>query len=219
MKDRNMRLLRNSVPTAREWLEALRDVHRVKGMNRRSLVEFVIFKTDLGWVGLAAGVNGTGAKICKVVLPRASKRGVERELHAFGNLLSEVQRSRLPLVNKILREAEDQLVEFLAGRTREINLPVDLSGGTTFQRRVWKALDRIPYGRVRSYKWVAMKVGGSRYARAVGLACGANPVPLAIPCHRVVAHNGSLGGFGGGLALKRRLLTLEGTLRQLGRGR
>lgn len=173
-----------------------------------------IFKTNLGWVGLAAAVNGTGAKIYRVVLPRASKKLVERELHSNRIPPSGVQRTSLR-VNNMLEEAEAQLVEFLAGRTREIDLPVNLSVGTSFQRRVWKVLDRIPYGRVRSYKWVASKVGGSRYARAVGLACGANPVPLAIPCHRVVAHNGSLGGFGGGRSLKRRLLALEGSLARL----
>ncbi len=74
---------------------------------------------------------------------------------------------------------------------------------------------RIPYGRVRSYHWIAAKVGGKKYARAVGNALGANPVPLIVPCHRVVAHDGSLGGFSCGLAVKRKLLDLEGTLKQL----
>jgi O-6-methylguanine DNA methyltransferase len=101
------------------------------------------------------------------------------------------------------------------GARREFTFPVDWSAGTCFQRKVWKAITRIPYGRVRSYQWVAMRVGGKQYARAVGMALGANPVPIVVPCHRIVAHDGSLGGFSGGLPMKRRLLNLEGTLAQL----
>ncbi len=106
-------------------------------------------------------------------------------------------------------------MEFLAGKRHELDFRVDLSSGSAFQRKVWRAALRIPYGRVRSYKWVATRVGGRHYARAVGLALGANPLPIAVPCHRVVAHDGSLGGFSCGLPAKRRLLTLEGTLAQL----
>ncbi len=112
-------------------------------------------------------------------------------------------------------EARTQLIEYLAGERRAFSLPVDMSGGTPFQRRVWRAILRIPYGRVRSYQWVAARVGGKQYARAVGMALGRNPVPIVVPCHRIVAHDGSLGGFTGGLSVKRRLLKLEGTLTQL----
>lgn len=91
-------------------------------------------------------------------------------------------------------------------------MPVDLSSGTGFQRRVWRSIERIPYSRVRSYQWVAARVGGKHYARAVGMALGANPVPLLIPCHRIVAQDGSLGGFSCGLNYKRLLLQLEGSL-------
>ena len=94
-------------------------------------------------------------------------------------------------------------------------MPVDMAAGTTFQRKVWKAIARIPYGRVRSYQWVANRVGGKQYARAVGMALGANPVPIVVPCHRIIARDGSLGGFSCGLPVKRRLLKLEGTLAQL----
>ena len=91
-----------------------------------------------------------------------------------------------------------------------MDLPLDLEDNTPFQVKVWQALRAIPYGRVRSYGWVARKIGKPRAARAVGAACGANPVPLLVPCHRVVAGDGSLGGFSGGLSNKRRLLKLEG---------
>ena len=82
-----------------------------------------------------------------------------------------------------------------------------------FRRKVWKVLKTIPYGRVRSYGWVARKIGTPLGARAVGGACGGNPLPLIIPCHRVVAGDGSLGGFSGGVMTKKRLLRLEGVLR------
>ena len=115
----------------------------------------------------------------------------------------------------IVEEARAQLVAYIAGTRREFSSSVDYSAGTPFQRKVWKAITRIPYGRVRSYQWVAMRVGGKQYARAVGMALGANPVPIVVPCHRIISHDGSLGGFSCGLPLKRRLLSLEGTLNQL----
>lgn len=94
-----------------------------------------------------------------------------------------------------------------------LNLPYDLSAaGTPLQRAVWLAIARIPYGETISYTTLAARVGFPRAIRAVASACGANPVPLAIPCHRVIAKDGTLGGFslGGGLSVKARLLALEG---------
>ena len=90
--------------------------------------------------------------------------------------------------------------------------PLDLAGATPFRRRVWAELRRIPRGSTRSYGEVADELGKRRAARAVGGACGANPVPVLIPCHRVLAANGRLGGFSGGLDWKRRLLAIEGVL-------
>jgi methylated-DNA-[protein]-cysteine S-methyltransferase len=86
---------------------------------------------------------------------------------------------------------------------------LDLFGVTDFQRRVWNAMRKIPYGETRSYKWLAQKVGDSRKARAVGQACGSNPLPILIPCHRVIREDGGLGGFSAGLHIKRKLLKLE----------
>jgi len=88
-------------------------------------------------------------------------------------------------------------------------VPLDLTSGTDFDRAVWRALGRIPAGRTRTYGEVATGIGRPRAARAVGNACGRNPVPVVVPCHRVVAAGG-IGGFGLGLGLKRRLLALEG---------
>ncbi len=98
-------------------------------------------------------------------------------------------------------------------RTPKVTLPpLDLTGGTQFRLRVWPALLRIPRGETRSYGELADELGKRRAARAVGGACGANPIPVLIPCHRVLAAKGGLGGFSGGLEWKRRLLALEGVL-------
>lgn len=90
--------------------------------------------------------------------------------------------------------------------------PLDLSQGTKFRLRVWSELLRIPRGETRSYGEIADDLGKRRAARAVGGACGANPIPVLIPCHRVLAAHGGLGGFSGGLEWKRGLLALEGVL-------
>ena len=108
-----------------------------------------------------------------------------------------------------IRKLAQQLKQYASGKSVRWSVSIDLSSGTDFQRKVWRALTKIPRGETRSYGWVAQKVGKPKDARAVGAACGANPVPVIIPCHRVVAGNGSLGGFGGGLSKKRRLLALE----------
>jgi len=100
--------------------------------------------------------------------------------------------------------------DFLAGRRRELDLPLDLRG-TEFQKKVWAALRRVPYGGTISYAELAARAGHPRASRACGSANGSNPVPLFVPCHRTIASGGKLGGFGGGLELKARLLELERT--------
>ena len=92
-----------------------------------------------------------------------------------------------------------------------VQLPcLDLRGGTVFQQNVWKAIRRIPYGETQSYSQIANSIRNTRAVRAIGSACGANPIPLIIPCHRVLAANHKLGGFSGGISWKKRLLKLEG---------
>jgi O-6-methylguanine DNA methyltransferase len=102
-----------------------------------------------------------------------------------------------------------QLEEYFAGDRRTFDLPLELEG-TDFQRTVWLRLAEIPYGETMSYAELAMMVGRPHAFRAVGQANGANPIPIVLPCHRVVASGGGLGGYGGGLPMKRQLLTLEG---------
>ena len=101
-----------------------------------------------------------------------------------------------------------QLAEYFTGRRRAFDLPLGPEG-TAFQRTVWLALREIPYGETRSYAELARSIGKPRASRAVGLANGANPLPIIVPCHRVIGADGSLTGFGGGLDIKRKLLALE----------
>lgn len=100
----------------------------------------------------------------------------------------------------------------LDGKEPRAAPPLDLRAATSFRRRVWTALRQIPIGSVKTYSEVASAIGSPAAVRAVGGACSANPVPLFIPCHRVVASGGNLGGFSGGLDWKRRLLAVEGTM-------
>ena len=102
----------------------------------------------------------------------------------------------------------DQLKSYFAGERKAFDLPLVLEG-TEFQKKVWTALQDIPYGETVSYKALAQRVGSPKAVRAVGAANGANPIPIIIPCHRVIGNDGSLTGFGGGLPLKKRLLELE----------
>jgi len=115
---------------------------------------------------------------------------------------------------KLPAPLQKQFVRYFSGKPTTFRVSLDLAAGTLFQQKVWRVLCSIPYGQTRSYAWVARKLGKSGAARAVGTACGANPVPIIVPCHRVIASDGTLGGYSGGLAWKRRLLRLEGvTLR------
>jgi methylated-DNA-[protein]-cysteine S-methyltransferase len=101
-----------------------------------------------------------------------------------------------------------QLDEYFAGQRKAFSLQL-VPEGTDFQRAVWSELQNIPYGETISYKDLAHRIGKPKAVRAVGAANGANPIPIIIPCHRVIGHDGSLTGFGGGLPLKQRLLELE----------
>ncbi len=107
-----------------------------------------------------------------------------------------------------LAEARRQLESYFAGKRRTFSLPLS-PRGTPFQRRVWTALEAIPYGETASYGEIAAAIGAPGSARAVGAANGANPLPIVIPCHRVIGADGSLTGYGGGMERKKRLLALE----------
>ena len=102
-----------------------------------------------------------------------------------------------------------QLEDYFAGRRRDFDLPLSPQG-TAFQKKVWNALLNVKYGRTASYADIARSIGNPGGVRAVGLANGRNPIPVIIPCHRVIGSNGTLTGYGGGLDIKRKLLDLEG---------
>ena len=111
----------------------------------------------------------------------------------------------LSSTNKIIKDIK----EYLKGSSVKPPCRFDLKG-TGFQKRVWGALLRIPYGETRTYKDIARVIGNPRVSRAVGSACARNPIPILIPCHRVIASDGGLGGYSGGIEIKKRLLKIEG---------
>ena len=118
------------------------------------------------------------------------------------------RRADAPFAEAPLAEAGRQLADYFAGRRQSFDLPLVLTG-TDFQKSVWTALRTIPFGETRSYAWLAQAIGRPTASRAVGAANGANPLPIIIPCHRVIGSNGALTGFGGGIETKKHLLEHE----------
>ncbi|MGQ9674775.1 MAG: methylated-DNA--[protein]-cysteine S-methyltransferase [Chloroflexota bacterium] len=156
-------------------------------------------ETAFGWVGLVASERGLVA----LEFPLPTRDEVtERLLEVFSDNL-EVDDNAFP-------ELSESLTRYFAGEQVEFNAAVDERLGTPFQRKAWDSVRSIPYGQTMSYGEVARRMGRPGAARAVGSAMRANPVPIVIPCHRVIGSSGTLTGFGGGLDLKRRLLRLEG---------
>jgi methylated-DNA-[protein]-cysteine S-methyltransferase len=115
-----------------------------------------------------------------------------------------------------LDEVRRQLDRYFEGRLHEFDLPLDWQLSKGFRRRALRAIDRIPYGKTRSYTQIATSAGNERAVRAAGTACGSNPIPIVVPCHRVLRGGGGLGGYGGGLPMKEALLEMEGVLDKRG---
>jgi len=113
------------------------------------------------------------------------------------------------LRHPVLVQAQQQLDEYFCGSRKRFTVPLDFVG-TEFQNKVWNALRTIPFGETRSYGEIAEQIGSSKAVRAVGAANGRNPIPVIVPCHRVIGADGTLTGFAGGLEIKARLLALEG---------
>ena len=114
---------------------------------------------------------------------------------------------RLPILARTIKLLD---IYFAGGAINFVEISVQIAYGTEFQQQVWKTIQQIPYGEVRSYQWIADQIGRPKSARSIGNAVGANPVSILIPCHRVIRSNGALGGYGGGVERKRQLLALEG---------
>jgi O-6-methylguanine DNA methyltransferase len=163
------------------------------------MIVWAATKSRVGTIRAAATLRG----VCKITLGR------ETAADFFGWLERHIAHApRKPECRGLVVLALDQIVEYLNGARREFDLPLDLRG-TEFQRRVWATVAGIPYGETRTYADIARAIGKPKAVRAVGAANGANPLPLVVPCHRVLGSDGSLTGYGGGLDVKRQLLEME----------
>jgi methylated-DNA-[protein]-cysteine S-methyltransferase len=166
-------------------------------MHKRLAIGYL--DSPLGELGLAAGEHGL---ICVSL-------GRELDLpHLLNGRHDKGGGKHNPFT--LIEQACDELVEYMLSAREKFETPLDLSSGTEFQRSVWRRLRKVKYGQATSYGELAEAVGRPGAMRAVGNAVGSNPLPIIIPCHRVLAHGGKLGGFSGGLSRKRQLLKLEG---------
>ena len=167
---------------------------------RMTTVTAVFHAPDFGWCGLAGSDRGLG----KIYLPEPDREAL------LGRMRSEFPAALLQdgCFNDVVRE----LLGFFSGAAPAFTCRLDFGPATDFQKKVWQAARAIAYGRVRTYGWLAAKIGNPRAMRAVGAALGRNPFPIIIPCHRVIRSDGGLGGFSAaaGTALKKKLLELEG---------
>jgi methylated-DNA-[protein]-cysteine S-methyltransferase len=128
------------------------------------------------------------------------------------NKLSQSRETIMTFKNtSLIQRTKRQLEEYFSGKRENFYLELD-ARGTEFQKKVWKALEKIPYGKTCSYQDIAQNISQPKAMRAIGMANNKNPIPLIVPCHRVIGKNGDLVGFGGGLELKKKLLDLESSV-------
>ncbi len=169
-------------------------------------LKYILFNTDTGWIGILGSAKG----LLITTLPQGSSH---EALEQLGDRANQATRSPDPF-NDLMERFK------IYFRGQKVGFPdaLDLSGATIFQGEVWEVTRLIPYGETRSYGWVASQIKKPRAARAVGQALGRNPLAIIVPCHRVVASDGKLGGFGGGLEMKRHLLYLEAASINLSKG-
>ncbi len=160
-------------------------------------LKYITFNTDMGWVGILASAQG-------LLDTTSPQRSAQEARQLLGDSVNQATWS--PRLFDALME---RLKVYFSGGKATFPDELDLSGATPFQREVWEATRLIPYGETRSYLWVAEQIKKPKAARAVGQALGRNPLAIIVPCHRVVASDGGLGGFGGGLEVKKHLLYLE----------
>jgi len=156
---------------------------------------YTLFETMLGWMGLTRSEAG----VSRVILPQKSRDDVLRLLEPTN--AQHDKNAFADLARRLIRYFDGEQVDFVD--------KIDLSRATVFEKQVWLAAQSIPCGQTRSYGWIAKRIGKPSAARAVGQALGRNPIPILIPCHRVVRSNGQLGGFSGGIDMKQTLLAIE----------
>jgi methylated-DNA-[protein]-cysteine S-methyltransferase len=160
-------------------------------------VSFDVAETPIGPLLLAVTERG----LCRISFDPEPERETETLARTFGVRVLRVPRELDPV--------RRELDEYFEGRRRGFDLPLDLRGREGFSRDILERLAKVPYGEVTTYKSLAVEAGNPRAARAVGTIMNRNPIPIVLPCHRVVGSNGSLVGYGGGLERKRLLLDLE----------
>ncbi|HAS04753.1 MAG TPA: hypothetical protein DCR71_03190 [Dehalococcoidia bacterium] len=163
---------------------------------------YTVFQTAAGWIAVIASPGG----LLENSFPRISKEDALNSLHIakYDGLFS-------PSPGKF-SDLSRRFKDYFDGKRADFDDRLDLSSCTAFQKDVWEAARTISYGETRSYQWLADKIGKPFAARAVGQALGKNPLPLIVPCHRVIGSTGKITGFSGGLDLKRKLLEIEGTI-------
>ncbi|MGB8657905.1 MAG: methylated-DNA--[protein]-cysteine S-methyltransferase [Candidatus Zixiibacteriota bacterium] len=162
-------------------------------------IYYATFKSPVGEILATRTEKGLNF----VTFPKSTWEG-------FLTALSKDQSVSLLEDEKKFFSLKKDLEAYFSGKKVTFKEKLDLQGGTDFQKRVWKAMLKIPFGQTRSYGWLAQQAGGKSKARATGSACGANPIPIIIPCHRVIKSDKTIGGFSGGLGIKRKLLAIEG---------
>ena len=158
-------------------------------------LKYVTFSTDKGWIGILSSAEG----LLHATLPR---RSAQEALW----LLDANNASWSP---HLFEELIQRFQSYFAGRKVAFSDRLDLSRATAFQHQVWEVTRLIPYGNTRSYAWVAEQIGKPGATRAVGQALSRNPLPIIVPCHRVLTSRGKLGGYSGGVEMKSHLLNLE----------
>ena len=160
-------------------------------------LRYITFNTDLGWLGILSLANG----LLGITLPQ---RSAQKACQLLGDSVSYAIWSP-----RLFKDLMERLKAYFSGHRITFPDKLDLSRATHFQREVWEITRLIPYGETRSYAWVAEQIKKPEAMRAVGQALSKNPLPIIVPCHRVVASDGKLGGFSGGVEMKRYLLSLE----------
>jgi methylated-DNA-[protein]-cysteine S-methyltransferase len=152
-------------------------------------------------------------KIGRILVTRTDKGLSNLLFHqpTWGRFFEELKKKDVVLVKSEAKFSglKKQLNQYLSGKKIRFSEKLDLSSGTPFQQKVWKKMLKVPFGKTVSYKKLASMIGSPKKARAVGNACATNPVSLIVPCHRIIKSDGGLGGYGGGIELKKRLLKLE----------
>jgi O-6-methylguanine DNA methyltransferase len=173
-------------------------------------LKFYLCETRLGWIGMVLSPKSPRGVCLRATTLRSSRDEALRDVSEMGalELASEAEAGDLP--RRVCELAEGRSVDPSTGSGQALTADIDWDGIAGFRRAVLEETMRIPAGETRSYGWLAAQVGRPRAARAVGRVMATNPLPVVVPCHRVIGSDGSLHGYGGGLDLKAALLRLEG---------